>query len=439
MTSPVIVGRNDEEEEDPSTKPLGRLSVFYYGVGHMLNDITASCWFTYLLLFLTQIGLSPRDAAIVMLSGQVADGFATVFVGELIDRFGHFKIWHAAGSLLVAVSFSSVFGGCLPCTLLNSNSLTVETLSYSMFAAIFNIGWAATQVSHMAMVNCITLNSTSRVALTSSRNAFSMVANLGLYAIALVVFGVSEAGTKENTETQEPRLRIDLRETSRARIPWSYWFRKILYYQVAMVYLLTRLVLNVSQAYLAFFVIDDLQMAQSAKALIPAIIYICSFVVSVMLQEIPWNGKRLKAYYCAGGIIWIFCGVAILLLSRSINIYMYAISIFIGIANALMLVTAISMQSVLIGSELGGCAFVCGSLSFLDKMSCGLALYVLQSHQSTSPKVDVNINQHFYFSVTRYGLGLVPAVCSLIGVVVTYFMELDSTILKPLRQPLLLE
>jgi Na+/melibiose symporter-like transporter len=71
-----------------------------------------------------------------------------------------------------------------------------------MFAAIFNIGWAATQVSHMAMVNCITLNSTSRVALTSSRNAFSMVANLGLYAIALVVFGVSEAVTKENTESQ---------------------------------------------------------------------------------------------------------------------------------------------------------------------------------------------------------------------------------------------
>ncbi|CAL9219617.1 unnamed protein product [Arabidopsis halleri] len=44
-----------------------------------------------------------------------------------------------------------------------------------MFAAIFNVGWAATQVSHMAMVNSITLNSTSRVALTSSRNAFSMI------------------------------------------------------------------------------------------------------------------------------------------------------------------------------------------------------------------------------------------------------------------------
>ncbi|WZZ55978.1 hypothetical protein YC2023_056085 [Brassica napus] len=372
MASLVIVG---ESEDVSFTKPLGRLSVFYYGVGHMLNDITASCWFTYLLLFLTQIGLSPRDAAIVMLSGQVADGFATVFVGELDGQL------------------------------------------------------------RRAMVNYITLNSTSRVALTSSRNAFSMVANLALYAIALVVFGVSKADTKENTESQyrwiayscitvgccfvvvflmgtkEPRLRITLRETNRARIPWAYWFRKILYYQVAMVYLLTRLVLNVSQAYLAFFVIDDLQMAQSAKALIPAIIYICSFVVSVMLQEIPWNGKRLKAYYCAGGI-----------------------------ANALILVTAISMQSVLVGSVLGGCAFVCGSLSFLDKMSCGIALYVLQSHKSgTSPEVVVNSTHSFDFSVTRYGLGLVPAVCSFIGVVVTYFMELDGTIVKPLCQPLLLE
>ncbi|EFH58613.1 predicted protein, partial [Arabidopsis lyrata subsp. lyrata] len=87
----------------------------------------------------------------------------------------------------------------------------------------------------------------------------------------------------------------------------------------------------------------------------------------------------------------------------------------------------------------GGCASVCGPLSFLDKMLCVLALYVLQLHQSTSPKVDVNIKRYFYFSVTRYGLGLVPALCSLVGVVVTYFMELNSTILKLLCQSLLLE
>jgi Na+/melibiose symporter-like transporter len=92
-----------------------------------------------------------------------------------IDRFGHFKIWHGAGSILVAISFSSVFGGCLPCTIFSNTSSALETVSYSTFAAIFNIGWAATQVSHMSMVNCITLNSTSRVVLASCRNAFTMV------------------------------------------------------------------------------------------------------------------------------------------------------------------------------------------------------------------------------------------------------------------------
>ena len=41
-------------------QPLGRWPILSYGVGHMLNDITSACWFTYLLLFLQQIGLAPR-------------------------------------------------------------------------------------------------------------------------------------------------------------------------------------------------------------------------------------------------------------------------------------------------------------------------------------------------------------------------------------------
>ncbi|XP_044489488.1 major facilitator superfamily domain-containing protein 12-like isoform X2 [Mangifera indica] len=461
MTPPIMMD-DSVEDDDSFTNPLRRLTVLYYGMGHMLNDITAACWFTYLLLFLTDIGLSPRDAAAVMLSGQTADAFATIFVGELIDRFGHFKIWHAAGSVLVAVSFSSVFGGCMPCRILATSSLTVETISYCVFAAIFNVGWAATQVSHMSMVNCITLNSTIRVVLTSCRNAFTMVANLSLYAIALIVFGVSSSKTHADLEnqyrwiayssifigccfvgifllgTKEPRLKLDVQGNRHTRISWVYWFKKTLYYQVALVYVLTRLVINVSQAYLAFYVIDELQMAQSAKALVPAIIYICSFIVSIILQEMAWTGQRLKAFYSAGGIIWIICGAAILVLPRSMSSFMYVISICMGIANALMMVTGISMQNVLIGEDLNGCAFVCGTLSFLDKMSCGLALYVLQSYQSSSPTfLDNCSTSSACISVTRYGLGLVPAFCSLVGVVVTYTMELHTQYSKPLMEPLL--
>ena len=62
-----IVMVDGMEDDDAFTKPLGRQAVFYYGVGHMLNDITSACWFTYLLVFLTDIGLPSRYISYYML------------------------------------------------------------------------------------------------------------------------------------------------------------------------------------------------------------------------------------------------------------------------------------------------------------------------------------------------------------------------------------
>ncbi|KAK6162799.1 hypothetical protein DH2020_002640 [Rehmannia glutinosa] len=360
--------------------------------------------------------LLGRDAAIVMLSGQVADGFTTIFAGELIDRYGRFKVWHVAGSLLVAVSFSSVFGGCLPCKIVGSNSSSMQTIGYSFFAAVFNVGWAATQVSHMSMVNCITLNSTSRVVLASCRNAFTMYRWIAYSSIFIgcCFVGVFHLGTAE------PRLKREAHEKGHARISWTYWFNKMLYYQVAFVYVLTRLVTNVSQAFLAFYVINDLQMTQSSKAL-----------------EITWSVWRLKAFYSAGGLLWIISGTAILFLPSSMKAFMYILSIVIGVANALMMVSGVSMQSFLVGEDLNGCAFVYGSLSFLDKILCGLALSLLESYQSSTPEVRNCHHPNFYFSVTRYGLGLVPAICALFGVLVTLTMKLPEPNIPHLMDPLL--
>ncbi|OAY64083.1 Major facilitator superfamily domain-containing protein 12, partial [Ananas comosus] len=454
---------DESSSEAEHAKPLGRLSILSYGSGHMLNDITSACWFTYLLLFLTDIGLSPRDAAVVMLSGQTADAFTTIFAGELIDRFGHFKLWHAGGSILVAISFSSVFGGCVPCKVLRTDSSVLETVGYSTFAAIFNVGWAVTQVSHMSMVNCITLNPTSRVALASCRNAFTMIANLSLYAIALAVF--SAYNTMQSISiviqyrwiaylsifigccfvcvfllgTKEPELKKQIQCKNLSRISWAHWFKKVLYYQVAVVYMLTRLVTNVSQALLAFYVINDLEMNRSSKAVVPAIIYISSFIVSIILQETRWTSLRLKTFFTAGAILWVVSGAGIFVLPSKLHDIMYVLSIIIGVANALMTVTGISMESILVGEDLNGCAFVYGSLSFLDKLSCGLALYALESYQDAAGRTDMKLNNSMEVthSVTRYGFGVFPAACALVSAVVTYTMDLPDTRSRPLNEPLL--
>ncbi|OAE26027.1 hypothetical protein AXG93_4601s1260 [Marchantia polymorpha subsp. ruderalis] len=369
----------------PTGLLLPRRSILSYGTGHMLNDLTAACWFTYLLIFLTDVGLSPQQAATVMLSGQVADGIATIFVGQLIDKFGHFKIWHAGGSILVALSFSSVFGGCYACELLGTTSFSAITIGYSTFAAIFNLGWAATQVSHMSLVNCITANATSRVSLNSCRNAFSMVANLCLYAIAYVVFWMFPGTSAEGVH---------------------------------------------KQALLSFYLIDDLMMGESSKAVIPALIYICSFLTSIVLQELHWTGHRLKGVYAGGACLWIFSGAALYLLPIDFKSSIYGLAGIIGLGNALMLVTATSMQGVLVGHDLSGVAFVYGSLSFLDKLTCGIALYLIEGLNDETRSCRRNgsdLTISCSGSTIRTALGLVPSACALVAALVTVSMNLTDT------------
>ncbi|KAL9268993.1 Major facilitator superfamily domain-containing protein [Drosera capensis] len=302
-----------------------------------------------------------------------------------------------------------------------------------MFAAIFNLGWAATQVSHMSMVNCMTLNSTSRVVLASCRNAFTMVANLSLYAIAFTLFNLTTPRTHDDIENQVEEGHSSRRDCKNP----VYWFKKALYYQVALIYVLTRLVTNVSQAFLAFYVINDLQMAQSSKALIPAIIFTCRFVVSVLLQETTWTSDRIKMVYSTGCALWIVCGGGFLLLPQSLHVFMYRLSVLAGVANALKTVTGISMQSYLVGEDLNGNAFVYGSLSFMDKISCGLVLYLLESYQNSSQNLQLPYSPTIRLSISRLGVGLVPALCAFIGVVVTYTLKFRAPAWKPLMEPLL--
>jgi hypothetical protein len=57
-------------------------------------------------------------------------------------------------------------------------------------------------------------------------------------------------------------------------------------------------------------------------------------------------------------------------------------------------------------------------------------------YAGSSPKTEEALSTD-YFSVTRYGLGLLPAVCSLAGVAITYTMKLQTQDSKSLMEPLL--
>jgi len=81
-----------------------------YGTGHVLNDICASMWFTYLLVFFHLVlGFDPTLAGVVLFIGQIADAVATPFIGLQSDRnddfwlcrYGKRKTWHLLGTLTI--------------------------------------------------------------------------------------------------------------------------------------------------------------------------------------------------------------------------------------------------------------------------------------------------------------------------------------------------
>lgn len=61
-----------------------------------------------------------------------------------------------------------------------------------------------------------------------------------------------------------------------------------------------------------------------------------------------WNGRRLKAFFTAGGVIWIFSGIGIFILPSNFHNLMYILSVTTGVANALMMVKKITYNIVML-------------------------------------------------------------------------------------------
>lgn len=140
----------------------------------------------YLLYFISYtVKWGPGLASLALLSGQITDGIATNLVGFLIDktntRIGKRTPWFLFGTFLVIPSFILTFNTCYACELLCgwSDEVACNTGKYEIIAyvyyitlpAIFNIGWAAVQISTMSIIVSITYDQKQRDSLISYRNA----------------------------------------------------------------------------------------------------------------------------------------------------------------------------------------------------------------------------------------------------------------------------
>lgn len=164
----TIVGTTEEQSSKSGLSIPRKLA---YGVGHVFNDMCASMWFTYLVLFYHKVVLLGNTyAGMLILIGQVADALATPIIGFLCDkthvRYGRRKLWHLIGTIMVAVSLFFIWHNCLGC---QHSRLWIKMVYFSIPIVIFQIGWASVQISHLSLIPELTDDKNERVGLNAIR------------------------------------------------------------------------------------------------------------------------------------------------------------------------------------------------------------------------------------------------------------------------------
>jgi len=429
---------------DNRMTPVSQKTLLCYGVGHFLNDMTAACWFNYLLVFLIQVTKhTPTQAGIIMLSGQVADAIATPLVGVLSDKtrvaFGRRKLWLASGAFIVNISFFFVFSKCYLCSIINEETQWFRVLYWAVFAATFNVGWAAIQVSHMALVPEITDDESERVRLNSARYASGIVATLlvlGISWVAFQKFGISEfafyiiAGSSLvlgdfftlvfllGVTEQLPRI---IRESDkeninteggiikRYRSTWYSWFKVPMFYQVGFIYMFSRIAVNISQIFMPFFLEFTLMLENSRSAAIaevPLVVMLTSFTTTFFLKKVnKYYGRRTT--YTVGALFVCVGLIGLYFVPEELWFLVYVIALFLGVGTTTVLVTSISMEADLIGTSVQSGAFVYGALSFTDKLSNGILIQVTSVYSKDSTMV-------------RYIITGIPGIAAILAVLVTF-------------------
>lgn len=442
-----------------------------YGIGHVLNDVCASLWFTYFLVFFHLVlEFSASQSGNLMLIGQVVDALATPFVGYHSDhtdnpisiKYGRRKLWHLFGTACVLVSFPFIFSECIGCTMSHK---WAQMYYFAAFIVIFQIGWASVQISHLSLIPELSEDDHTRTHLTAIRYGFTVFSNLFVYIITWIILhmtgecdkhqvGPTDAwkfrhivyivlgvGTLASvifhaTVTEKNnRQRQDHLLTSSGRGAHYDFLRKPVMYHVAGVYMSTRLVVNISQVLIPLYLHRTLGLAARSLAVVPLALYLGSLAAAGVQRLAPRSCKRKLNYLtgsaCAlAGFVWVYLGS-----DDDYKVYfIYVVAVLIGFGGAIMLVTSLALTADLVGAKTEASAFVYGLMSFTDKLACGVAIVIVQAYADGAED-----------SYYRLALSWVCGAATITGLILTmllpkfYSHELlvndDSSINNSIEQP----
>ncbi|XP_064110613.1 major facilitator superfamily domain-containing protein 12-like [Macrobrachium nipponense] len=421
-----------------------------YSVGHIFNDLCASMWFTYLLVYLQYVLQLDRGlSGFLLFLGQVADAVSTPLIAMQSDRgctfgsYGRKKSWHVIGTICVILSFPFIFIVCWVCF----GSLGQGyVLMIGVMICLFQFGWAAVQVSHLALIPDLTDLEAERDELNILRYVFDVCSDMLVYLVAWMAFSKSrtveektaigpedagkfqtitisvmivgsifsvifhvftpERGGRWTAEQEREVLSTETVDEVRAstaagaegedattrpmgqlglpdfRMHWRDWMNEPQFYKVMLLYANARLVANLANIYMPIFLQESVHARESMIALIPLCMSLSGVGASFLLKGMR---KFIGKKAC------VVVGIVIGLVAATVSALpwmpewaLYCLSVLWGVSGSLLIVLSLAFTSDIIGVRTESSSFVYGSLCFGDKIVNGLAVFLIQELTRTA-------------------------------------------------------
>ncbi|XP_029819758.1 major facilitator superfamily domain-containing protein 12 [Manacus vitellinus] len=280
----------------------------------------------------------------------------------------------STGTTCVLVSFPFVFSPCLACR--EGTPQWAAFIYYLPFIVIFQFGWAATQVSHLALIPELVSSDHEKVELTAFRYAFTVMANITVYGLTWLLLNFQ-------TDQGLPAWALGMWRVERGAVLGTQPVRGAVPFWVAVLYMSTRLIVNLSQTYIAMYLTNSLMLSKKYIATIPLVMYVSGFLSSFLMKPVnKWIGRNLTYFV---GILVVLAFASWVALATPMGAEVYGAAVLLGAGSATILVTSLSMTADLIGTNTHSSAFVYGAMSFTDKMANGLAVMLIQNLHPCPP------------------------------------------------------
>ncbi|KTF81987.1 hypothetical protein cypCar_00015685, partial [Cyprinus carpio] len=173
-------------------------------------------------------------------------------------------------------------------------------------------------------------------------------------------------------------------------LQWKHWLRQPSFYQkvnnlskpcsviqVAVLYMSTRLIVNLSQTYISMYLTYTLLLPKKYIATIPLVMFLSGFASSFIMKPLSKLIGKCMTYFL--GLLLILAFSFWVLLDPHMGEKVYGTAVLLGVGSATILVMSLAMTAELIGDQTQSGAFVYGAMSFTDKVANGLGVMIIQT------------------------------------------------------------